>query len=208
MLTELKVEEFLEELASDSPAPGGGSVAAVSGSMGAGLVCMVCRLTIGKKGYEMVESLMSETLVETDAIRKSLTVLIDEDTEAFKQVMMAFKMPKDTPSEKEQRVYAIQAGFKKASEIPHAVAQDCLDLLERIQVIIDKANSNTVSDLGVAAQTAYAGVEGAVMNVRINLPSIKDLAWAEEKKSKVSALLTRAAELNRQIGKEVNRMLG
>ena len=208
MLTSLTVDAFLEELASDSPAPGGGSVAAVLGSMSAGLVCMVCRLTIGKKGYEKAESLMSETLVKADVIKGSLIALIDEDSEAFKQVMMAFKMPKDTPSEKEDRSNAIQAGFKNATEIPLTVAQNCLDLLEWIQVIVDKANSNTISDLGVAAQTAYAGVEGAIMNVRINLPSIKDLAWAEEKKSMLSKLLTRATELNGQIGKKVNQLLG
>ena len=104
--------------------------------------------------------------------------------------------------------FFIQAGFKNATEIPLTVAQNCLDLLEWIQVIVDKANSNTISDLGVAAQTAYAGVEGAIMNVRINLPSIKDLAWAEEKKSMLSKLLTRATELNGQIGKKVNQLLG
>ncbi|MFQ5660626.1 MAG: cyclodeaminase/cyclohydrolase family protein [Gammaproteobacteria bacterium] len=182
MLTELEVGRFLEELASDSPTPGGGSVAAVSGSMGAGFVSMVCRLTIGKKGYETVEALMTETLDTTEKIRGSLSVLIDEDTNAFNQVMAAFRMPKGTPEEKEERLVAIQAGFKKASEIPHTVAQYCLDILERIRIIVGKANSNTLSDLGVAAQTAYAGVEGAVMNVRINLPSIKDTPWAEKKK--------------------------
>ena len=100
MLVQFSVEEFLEELATDSPAPGGGSVAAFSGSMGAGLVSMVCRLTIGKKGYEEVESLMVESLEESERIRKSLTSLVDEDTEAFNQVMAAFRMPKDTAEEK------------------------------------------------------------------------------------------------------------
>lgn len=203
MLVKLKVEDFLEELAADSPAPGGGSVAAVLGSMGAGLVSMVCRLTVGKKGYEMVEALMTESLEESERIRKSLTALVDEDTEAFNQVMAAFRMPKDTEEDKQERLEAIQVGFKKASEIPYIVAQNCLSVLERVHTITGKANSNTVSDLGVASQSAYAGVEGAVMNVRINLTSIKDLPWVEEKKKQTDELLTQASKLNGQIRKKM-----
>lgn len=208
MLVQFSVEEFLEELATDSPAPGGGSVAAFSGSMGAGLVSMVCRLTIGKKGYEEVESLMVESLEESERIRKSLTSLVDEDTEAFNQVMAAFRMPKDTAEEKLKRQDAIQSGFKKASEIPYTIAQNCLCILERIQLITGKANSNTVSDLGVAAKTAYAGAEGAVMNVKINLPSIKDVPWMEEKKAQIDELLSRAGGLNEQIRKDIVQLLG
>ncbi len=208
MLIKLEMKDFLEELAADSPAPGGGSVAAVSGSMGAGLVSMVCRLTIGKKGYEEVESLMAETLEESELVRRSLTSLVDEDTEAFNQVMAAFRMPKDTEKEKLKRQEAIQVGFKKASEIPYTVAQNCFSVLERIKSITGKANSNTVSDLGVAAQAAYAGVEGAVMNVRINLPSIKDLPWVKEKKNQIDEILAQSNKLNGQIRKEIVQLLG
>ena len=208
MLIKMPVDNFIDELASDSPAPGGGSIAALSGAMGAGLVSMVTRLTMGKKGYEQVEPLMKETLAASEKIRAELTLLVDEDTQAFNQVMAAFKMPKQTQAEKSLRSDAIQTGFKHASRIPLTVADHCLDVLELALSIAGRANENAASDLGVASQMAYAGVEGAVMNVKINLPSIKDHPWSEKKKDKALAILKQAGNVQNQVAQEVKKIIG
>lgn len=188
MLIEMKVKDFVAELASDSPAPGGGSVAAISGALGAGLISMVCRLTIGKKGYEAVQADMEAALVKSDELHKRLVNLVDEDTNAFNAVMAAFKMPKDTPEEKEKRTAAIQTAFKKAADIPYTIAVTCAEVLTLAEALADKANTNAISDIGVAALSAYSGLEGAVMNVKINLPSIKDQEYVETKKQEITKL--------------------
>jgi formiminotetrahydrofolate cyclodeaminase len=208
MLIKMQVDDFIEELASDSPAPGGGSIAALSGAMGAGLISMVARLTIGKKGYEDVEDLIEQTLAASEKIRAELTLLVDKDTQAFNLVMAAFKMPKQTQAEKSQRSDSIQAGFEDATLTPLRVAELCLGILELALPIAGKANENAASDLGVAAQMAYAGVEGAVMNVKINLPSIKNLQFSEEKKTKALAFLKSAKSVQGQVLQEINKLIG
>lgn len=189
MLVEMKVSDFIAELASDSPAPGGGSVAAVSGALGAGLLSMVCRLTIGKKGYEAVQADMESALVKSDELHKRLVSLIDEDTNAFNAVMAAFKMPKESPEEKEKRTAAIQTAFKKAADIPFNIAVTCEEVLTLAESLVNKANTNAISDIGVAALSAHSGLEGAVMNVKINLPSIKDQDYVNSKKQEITKLV-------------------
>lgn len=208
MLITKPVDDFIEELASDSPAPGGGSVAALSGAMGAGLVSMVARLTIGKKGYEDVEGLIEQTLAASEKIRAELTLLVDKDTQAFNQVMAAFKMPQKTQAEKSLRSDAIQAAFQNATLTPLRVAKLCLGVLELALSIAGKANRNAASDLGVAAQMAYAGAQGAVMNVKINLPSIKDLQFSEEKKTTALAFLKSAKSVQGQVLQEIDKRIG
>jgi formiminotetrahydrofolate cyclodeaminase len=174
VLKEMTLKEFGEVLGSNSPAPGGGSVAALSGMLGANLVSMVCRLTIGKKGYEGNEEEASTVLGEADRLAQSLLSRIDLDTEAFNEVMAGFKLPKVTDEEKAARTAAIQEGYKSAIQSPQDIARECLDVLRLAERLLGRSNANAISDLGVAGQQAYAGVEGALMNVRINLPSIKD----------------------------------
>ncbi len=208
MLIKKQVDDFIEELASDSPAPGGGSVAALSGAMGAGLVSMVARLTIGKKGYEDVQDLIEQTLAASEKIRAELTLLVDKDTQAFNQVMAAFKMPKKTQAEKSLRSDAIQSAFQNATLTPLRAAELCLGVLELALSIAGKANQNAASDLGVAAQMAYAGAEGAVMNVKINLPSIKNLQFSEEKKTKALAFVKSAKSVQGQVLQALNKLIG
>lgn len=208
MLIKNQVDDFIEELASDSPAPGGGSVAALSGAMGAGLVSMVARLTIGKKGYEDVQGVIEQTLAASEKIRAELTLLVDKDTQAFNQVMAAFKMPKETQAEKSLRSDAIQAAFQNAILTPLRVAELCLGVLELALSIAGKANQNAASDLGVAAQMGYAGAQGAVMNVKINLPSIKDLQFSEEKKKKALVFLKSAKNVQGQVLQEITKLIG
>lgn len=189
MLVKLSVEEFSQILGSNSPAPGGGSVAALSGALAADLVSMVCNLSIGKKDFESFQTEISKTLQESQTLSKSLLKRVDLDTEAFNSVMAAFKMAKDTEQEKTSRAEAIQKGFKEAVQSPLGIAQECLEVLKLAGRLLGKSNSNALSDLGVASQQAFAGLEGAIMNVKINIPSIKDGDFVAETSSKTSTLL-------------------
>lgn len=208
MLVQKRVEAFIDELASDSPAPGGGSIAALNGALGAGLVAMVTRLTIGKTGYEAMADLMAETRDKADTLKADLTRLVDEDTQAFNGVMAAFKLPKTTDEEKKARAAAIQEGYKQATAVPMQTAERCLDVLKLALEIAGKANPNTASDLGVAGQVAWAGIRGAVMNVKINLPSIKDEAWRNREEAKTRDLLEQAAATLSHVDKETAKLIG
>lgn len=199
MLVNMSLKEFYEVLASDAPAPGGGSVAALSGTMGAGLLSMVCRLTIGKKGYESSEEIAKTTLEKSDALGKELLAFVDKDTEAFNGVMAAFKMPKDTDENKAIRSAAIQKGYKEAVQSPLSIAKACLSVIELAYPIMDKGNSNALSDVGVGADMAFSGLEGAIMNVEINLPSIKDSDFVKEMEDQVAIMEARGQELRGKI---------
>ncbi len=171
------VEGFVAELASSSPAPGGGSAAALSGALGAALVSMVCRLTIGKKGYETFEKEAEAILVQSDLLWAELVSAIDRDAEAFDRVMDAFRLPKGSDEEKTRRSAAIQAAFREACESPRNTALKSLEVLRLCSLLLGKVNENAISDLGVAAASAHTGLLGALMNVAINLPSIKDVTY-------------------------------
>jgi len=183
-----KVHGFLSELASSSPAPGGGSVAALIGACGAGLVSMVCNLTIGKEKYSDVEDEIKKVLRSSEKLRNELIKLIDDDTNAFNDVMKAFKMPKETAEEKKTRSDAIQIGYQKAAQVPLNTAQTCEKILDFALVVAEKGNQNSITDAGVAAIMAQAGVESALYNVEINLGSIKDESFVSEVSSEIISL--------------------
>ncbi|MCK5112283.1 MAG: glutamate formimidoyltransferase, partial [Thermoplasmatales archaeon] len=178
-LASMKINNFLNELASSSPAPGGGSVAALSGALGTALSSMVCNLTIGKEKYEDVQDEIKNTLEKSERIRKQLTELIDKDTEAFNDVMKAFKMPKETEEQKEKRKQAIQKGYKTAAKVPLETAKACEKILDIAMVVAEKGNKNSITDAAVSALMAQAGVKSAILNIKINLGSIKDDEFVE-----------------------------
>ena len=204
MLVDLSVEEFSQVLGSDSPAPGGGSVAALSGTLGADLVSMVCRLSISKKGFESFESELEEIFDNAQALSKSLLKRIDLDTEAFNGVMAGFKMPKETDDEKAARRDAIQVAYKEAVQSPLGIARECLAVLRLAENLGGKSNPNTLSDLGVASQQAYAGLAGAIMNVNINLPSIKDRDFVDATLSETSTFLEDGGKIRDAVHKYVS----
>lgn len=173
-LASMKVNGFLSELASSSPAPGGGSAAALTGSLGAALSSMVCNLTVGKEKYADVQDEIKETLKKSEQLRKELTELIDKDTEAFNDVMKAFKMPKDTEKQIEKRKKAIQEGYKTAAMVPLETARTCEKILDVALIVAEKGNQNSITDAAVSALMTNAGVHSAILNVEINLGSIKD----------------------------------
>lgn len=203
----MTIAEFGNVLASNSPAPGGGSVAALSGMLGANLVAMVCRLTIGKQGYEAHDNLASDVLQQSEALSQSLLKRIDLDTEAFNEVMAAFKLPKSDDEQKATRSAAIQEGYKNAIQSPLGIARECVEVLQLAASLLGKSNTNAVSDLGVAGQQAFAGLEGALMNVKINLPSIKDTSFVSSTAEEIETLLKRGQDLASSIYSSVTNDL-
>ena len=173
-LIDLKINEFVDLLASNAPAPGGGSAAALSAAMGISLTRMVCALTIGKKKYAEYETLAREISIEAETINSQLLEHIDRDTQAYNAVSAVFTMPKDTDEEKQVRKTAMEAALKQAAEVPFQVMELSLQALKLTQKAVGKTNPNTASDLGVAALTLFAGLQGAWLNVKINLSGIKD----------------------------------
>jgi len=194
-LREMKVSEFLDAVASPSPTPGGGSASALLCSLGASLLCMVCNLTIGKKGYEGSEAELKRVLEEAERLRKRSEELIDEDAKAFDEVMEAYKTPKETPGRAER----IQNSLKSAAAIPLEVARIGVRVLELSKVVAFKGNVNSVSDAGVAALAAEAGVRGALLNVRINLKSITDKGFKEEKQFEIRNIERKSKELLEEV---------
>jgi formiminotetrahydrofolate cyclodeaminase len=170
MLRDMKMNEFLDELASSSPTPGGGSASALLCSIGASLLCMVCNLTIGKKEYEQSEHELKKILAEAETLRKKAEVLIDEDTKAFNGVMDAYKTPKENPL----RPNIIQEALRNANFAPLQVAEIGIRVLELSKIVAFKGNVKSISDVGVAVLAANGGVRGSFLNVRINLQAMRD----------------------------------
>ena len=180
---------FLDDLASSSPAPGGGSVAALAGALGSALTAMVCNLTIGKKKYAAVEEEMKKILVQAEEMRALFTALIDEDTEAFNKVMEAFGLPKDTEPQKALRAAAIREATKEATNVPLEVMKHCIDALALTQQVAASGNVNSVSDAGVSAYMLHAAVEAAALNVRINLNNLNDSEFVGWKTDEMDSLM-------------------
>lgn len=172
----LTVNDFLEQLASAAPAPGGGSASALAGALAAALVNMVANLTQGKEKFAADEEYMSQLIQAAAVVRRQLAELMEEDTLAFQQVMAAFKLPRETAAEKEHRQARIQGTMIHAAQVPLKTAETALRVLELSQIAAEKGNPSAVSDAGVAALLGQAAVEGAALNVKINLGSIKDQA--------------------------------
>jgi len=206
-LASLSVKGFLSELASKSPAPGGGSVAALSGALGTALSSMVCNLTIGKEKYKDVREEIKEVYAKSEKLRKRLTELIDEDTEAFNDVIKAFKMPKETKDQKEIRKQAIQQGYKTAAQVPLKTAKTCEKILDIARIVAEKGNKNSITDAAVSALMAKAGVDAAILNVKINLGYIKDSMFVERISSELDELQQNTIDKTNNILKIVEKSL-
>ena len=179
-LADLTVREYLDVLKSDAPAPGGGSVSALAGAQGAGLLRMVCDLTLGKEKYRDFEDAVTEARPVFEEAAEALTEGIDRDTEAFNMVMAAFGMPKDSDEEKAARREAIQKGTIASTEAPLENMKQAFHALEAAEKLAGKFNPNCMSDFGVGVMNLKLCIQGAYMNVRINLPGIKDEGLAAD----------------------------
>jgi methenyltetrahydrofolate cyclohydrolase len=184
MLTSLSVTDLLDTIASDAPAPGGGSVSALAASLGAALTSMVCRLTIGRKKYADVQEIMEKVLKQSETLRIQFNALVDEDTEAFNTVMAAYGLPKETEAQKGNRAAEIEKAMRTATLVPLRLMELCLEAMTLVQIIVEKGNQNSLSDAGVAALMLQAGCEGAALNVKINLGSLSDTNFIDQTKSK------------------------
>ena len=193
-LARLPVDEFCEVTASDTPAPGGGSVSALCGALAASLSTMVGKLTIGRKGYETVEADMQAAIVELERIRQTLLKAIDEDATAFNDFMAAKKLPQVTEDEKAIRKEAMQVALKRATEVPLRVARESAMIFDYARLMLDSGNTHAVTDAMVSALTARTAVLGALLNVRINLGSINDADFLESTQQEMIALEEMANE--------------
>jgi len=188
-MKEMSLRSFLVELASDSPAPGGGSVAAFDGAMGASLVSMVARLTVGKEKYKEHQAIMEELMNDCDKMRDEFLDLMDKDSNAFNDFMKAMRLPKNTEEEKRERTFAMQEALKKAALVPMETLRRCLDLAKKAEIAVERGNVNAVTDAGTALLLASSSAKAASYNVLINLKSIKDEGFANQLKSEVESLL-------------------
>lgn len=204
VLYKLPVDDFLSQLGSKSPAPGGGSVAALAGALSGSLVAMVGRLS-GKNGED--QQRLTEIVSQADRLRSELRDLIEQDTQAFNMVMEAFKLPKTTDEEKQLRRQQIQAGMKQAAYVPLQVMETSLAVLGLAKEIAIIGNQNAITDAGVAGLMGYAAVQGASYNVRINLLSIKDQDFVKETEKRLVDVSSRATDISQEISTLVEKNL-
>jgi methenyltetrahydrofolate cyclohydrolase len=210
-MKKMTLTEFTAELASDSPAPGGGSVAALCSSIAASLSSMVFKLTIDKKFYNEYDAELQNKMKEYqkigETIKDEFLDLMDIDTEAFNKVMAAFKMPKETEEEKAQRSLKIQESYIEAMEVPFSVAKKTMAILDYLEIAIKYGNPNAASDAGVGVLLALAGLEGAILNVKINVGSIKDKELVNKVLAECEKLMeTGTARKNELLGIVYNKI--
>jgi len=181
------LDEFLEQLSSASPVPGGGSVAALQCALGASLLVMVANLTLGRKRYAEVEERASSIREEALALRSRAVRLADEDVEAYGRVAGVLDLPRDTDFQKSERRERMQAALKGAVEPPLATMSAAARILELAADLMVIGNQSAISDVGTAAGAARAGFEAALLNLEINLASISDTEWVENVRAEVAA---------------------
>lgn len=190
LLREMKLVDFADELASESPAPGGGSVAALCGALSASLSAMVANLTHGKKGFESLNDEMNEHALRGQLLKSEFLKAIDADTRAFNKIADARRLPKDSDQAKSARLAAIEQANKEATSVPFSVVKLALDAIQLAEKVAERGNPNTLSDAGVAGMTARTAGEAAYYNVLINLPSIEDGEFRDNIARKVEAAIT------------------
>lgn len=203
MLIEKRVVDYVNQVASKEPAPGGGSVSALVGSLGAALTSMVGNLTIGRKAYDKLDD-SQKTIIDNNLkiVQDSITTLneiVDEDTTSFNKLMAAFKMPKSTEEEISKRSQAIEEATKGALEVPLNCARECLKVLKLQKPFIQYGNPNAVTDIGVGALLAYSGLEGALFNVKINLMSLNDEEYVNKIESEIDSLMSEGNKLKGEL---------
>lgn len=191
-LKKLEVTAFADLLASDAPAPGGGSTAALEGALGAALTAMVCGLTAGKAKYAASQELVESVREKCAALQVRFLDVMDRDTEAFNAVAAAFALPKGTEEEKAARSKAIQAALRGCIDTPMEMMELAAETLELTESLLGRFNDSAASDLGVAALSLRSAIQGAWLNVRINISSIKDQDLAERSRERGEALLAKA----------------
>lgn len=198
-LASMKLNDFADEISRATPAPGGGSVAALAGSLGAALGAMVANLSHSKKGMEEQRDLMESTAMALQGVKDDLLRAVDADTDAFNDVLTGMRMPQGNEAEKTARTAAIQDGYKLATSVPLRTAELCLEALRHCRTMAERGLPASVTDAGVGALLSRAGVLGAIYNVRINLGSIDDADWVAAQRGQLQALATEAESLEAEV---------
>jgi glutamate formiminotransferase/formiminotetrahydrofolate cyclodeaminase len=207
-LTDLTLKTFMEQTASESPAPGGGSVSAYIGAVGAALGTMVANLSSHKKGWDDRWEEFSAWAEKGKEIQNRLLALVDDDTKAFNRVMAAFGLPKKSEEEKQQRVAAVREATKEATIIPLRVMETAFEGYQVVRAMVENGNPNSVTDAGVGALALHACIRGACLNVRTNLPGLDDKKFVDEILGIASAILQESAREESEIIRLVESRLG
>jgi glutamate formiminotransferase/formiminotetrahydrofolate cyclodeaminase len=207
-LVSMTVAGFADEVSNDTPAPGGGSVAALAGSMGAALAAMVGNLTFGKKGYEAHYEALASMAAEAQRVKGELMAAVDEDTDAFDAVLAASRLPKATAEQRAARDAAMLDAGKMAAAVPMATARACLEAMKCCAVAVDRGNRNSITDGAAGALIAKAGLDAALLNVRINLASLGDADFAARLRAESAALAASAEVLAASIKASADAAIG
>ncbi len=187
-LVEMKLNDFVDEVSRESPAPGGGSIAALAGALGASLSSMVSNLSANNRGSEEIDEILNKAANECQGIKFNLVKAIDEDTKAFNEYMDARRLPNRTDEEKKYRNDAMLKGLKNAVAVPLQTAEESAKILNIAKIVAENGNQNSITDVGVGAQMAYSGVLGGIYNVLINLKDIDDKQFCDEMRAKCQRL--------------------
>lgn len=210
-LVDMTLCDFSDEVDSKSPAPGGGSVSALAGNIGVGLARMMAHLSFGKKKYENLdENIRIEFLNifnQLSDIRQELVELVDKDTESFNEVMKAIRLPKETKDQISYRNNAIQDATLFSIDVPFKTAKESLKALSIIDYILDYGNQNAITDIGVGTLMLYTAVEGAILNVKVNLGSLDDQNLKEYYKKECESILNQAALIKDNILSSIHEKL-
>ncbi|WP_189362221.1 cyclodeaminase/cyclohydrolase family protein [Thermogemmatispora tikiterensis] len=189
MYLDQSLREYLNDLSSSQPTPGGGSAAALSGAMGAALASMVTRLTIGKSGYADVQDEIEEILQKTEELRERFQQLIQEDIDAYERLAMSFRLPKGSSEENEARSRAIQVRLHEAALVPLEVAERAAELMHFCVRLAQIGNKNVRSDIAAGAALVMSAAQGAAWMVRVNLRSLKNQQLVEQLQGRLEAAL-------------------
>jgi formiminotetrahydrofolate cyclodeaminase len=206
-LVELLTKEFVEKVASEAPAPGGGSVSALAGALAAALCAMVARLTLGKEQYQGTWQEMEHVRDSADGLMRRMLELVDEDTAAYNQVLGAFRLPKDTDAQRTARLAAIQSATKKATAVPMETLRSVAAVLPLAEAAVERGNPNCLSDAGVAAHLIRAAASGAAYNVRINLSGLDDRSFSAQMKVETAELLSKVMGSVAKLQEALNKRL-
>lgn len=202
-MVESSVEHFLDILASKEPAPGGGAASALVGAVGAALLSMVANLTVGKEKYKESEAMIEELLKKVSMFQKELTDLIEEDTNAFNKVSEVLKMPKNTEAEKAKRKEKMQEALKYATQVPVGIMEKTVEVLRLHERALGRTNQSALSDTGVRALCLKTALEGAWLNVKLNLTGITDKDFVKTQEEKAQKLLDEGTMLADKVYKAV-----
>jgi len=206
-LVELLTREFVEKVASEAPAPGGGSVSALAGALAAALCAMVARLTLGKEKYRDTWQEMERVRDSADSLMRRLLDLVDEDTAAYNQVLIALRLPKDTEAQRTARLAAIRSATKKATAVPMETLRSVAAALSLAEAAVERGNPNALSDAGVAAHLIRAAASGAAYNVRINLSTLADQDFSAQMKLETADLLSKVMGSVAKLQEALNKRL-